>query len=347
MALTEQSEWKLQYFEAAPVAIVLFRADELLACNAAARQLQKHLNIDPEYLYDLAQDAVKQQNQCGCCQIQKHIQEIVMPVLAEDEESVDAGYYMFYKELDSEQQICSLTLKSCCTVNRSVRLAKQAVINRQITRANEYDRQKISADLHDNISQSLYFARLGIQQLGRDKISLEERQRQTQTIMTQLNDMLVEIKNLALTVRPAVMDQAGLLPALKILATRLKATTGLSILVGGRAETNQLAQPVQDAMYRVAQEALNNAIKHAQPEEIVILLAEHEHFIALQIIDDGCGFDVHQHQTFNSCSLGMRDMHERIKALNGIFKIESVLNEGTTVTVKFPVNAAKGSFENV
>jgi two-component system sensor histidine kinase NreB len=349
--LNENEKWITRYFENAPVAIILFQEDEMLACNQAARCLKAKLNFDPHYLYEIAQAAVDRQGRpvtdCPTCEIAKKTQEVVVPVLAEGDESVDAGYLMFYKTLDDAAHITSLTLKSCSSVNRGLRLAQHDEINRVIVRANEADRHQISADLHDNIAQGLYFAMTGVNCLANDALSATERADQAAAITKQLQATLAEVKNMALSVRPSVMDDFGLFAALRALATRLQATTGIQISVSGNALPEELSGEIQSAMYRVAQEAINNALKHANAHEIMILLVEHHHFITLQIIDDGDGFDVSQHTQFNGHSLGLSDMHDRIKALNGVFALISQPGAGTTVQVKFPVCTDKGSLQNV
>lgn len=349
--MNENDQWITRYFENAPVAIILFQEDEMLACNQAARCLQNQLNFDPHYLYEIARAAVTQQGRpvtdCPTCEIAQHAQEIVVPVLAANDDSADAGYLMFYKELDHAQQVTSLTLKSCCSVDRGVRLAQTEALSRYVVKANEADRHQISADLHDNVAQGLYFAMTGVKRLANAQLTATERLTQAEAISQQLQATLAEVKNMALTVRPSVMDDFGLFAALRALATRMQATTGLSISVSGNADPEQLSQAIQSAMYRVAQEAINNAIKHANASEIVILLVEHHHFITLQVIDDGDGFDVAAHQGFNGHSLGLRDMRERIKSLSGIFALNSEPGSGTTVTVKFPVCTCKGSLQHV
>lgn len=349
--MNENEKWITRYFENAPVAIILFREDEILACNQAARCLKAQLNFDPHYLYEIAQAAVDRQGHpvtdCPTCEIANQMREVVVPVLAEEDDSVDAGYLMFYKALDTAAHVTSLTLKSCSSVNRGLRLAQHDEIDRVVVRANEADRHQISADLHDNIAQGLYFATTGVKRLASGELSAAERADQAAAITQQLQATLAEVKNMALTVRPSVMDDFGLFAALRALATRLQATTGIQISVSGNAAPEQLSSAVQSAMYRVAQEAINNALKHANAQEIMILLVEHHHYITLQIIDDGAGFDVSQHTQFNGHSLGLSDMHDRIKALNGVFTLNSQPGAGTTVQVKFPVCTSKGSLQNV
>ena len=349
--MNENEKWITRYFENAPVAIILFQEDEMLACNQAARCLKEKLNFDPHYLYEIGHAAVNQQGRpvtdCPTCEIAKQAREVVVPVLAAEDDSVDAGYLMFYKALDLRQHISSLTLKSCSSVNRGLRLAQNEEISRYVVKANEEDRHQISADLHDNVAQGLYFATTGVKRLANCDLSPAERQEQAEAITKQLQATLAEVRNMALAVRPSVMDDFGLFAALRSLATRLQSTTGIAISVGGNAKPEQLSSAIQSAMYRVAQEAINNAVKHANPQEIMLLLVEHNHFITLQIIDDGDGFDVAKHSQFNGHSLGLSDMHERIKSLSGIFQLESTPGVGTTVSVKFPVCTSKGSLQHV
>lgn len=158
-------------------------------------------------------------------------------------------------------------------------------------------------------------------------------------IEMQLQETLAEIKEMALDIRPAVLDSFGLIPAIKTLAKRLQASSGVVInILAADESTVHLSQDVQNALYRVCQEAINNALRHAHPSEVNVLLTKHSHAIQMQILDDGCGFVLSQQDKFNGHSLGLMNMKERIAALNGSFQISSQPGEGTTVTVKFPFN---------
>ncbi|KRM77633.1 histidine kinase [Secundilactobacillus collinoides] len=337
------------YFENAPVAIMLFQDDDLILSNRQAQCLHDHLHFDPRYLIQMAQAAAKDRNAsrigCSDCAVCQVLNEFSMPVLCGDEQ--ESGYYMVYKLLDDEQALSSLTLKNQAAIDHVRTLADHERNKQTAMHASELERKRISADLHDNIAQGVYSAIMGVKHLSSCPLSEPELKTRTLAIADELKNTLVEVKDMALDVRPSVLDQFGLFAALKTLAKRLQTNSGVAISVLGNAHPEELPRPVQSALYRVAQEAMNNTLKHANATEIDVLLIEHDHFITLQVIDDGDGFNVSEHQAFNGHSLGLHDMNDRIKSLNGIFDLQSDPQVGTTITVKFPVQTNKGSFQHV
>lgn len=329
------------YFDNAPVAIMLFKDDTLLASNHLADELQQTLNLDPTYLLDMAKTVLHNHQSemvdCAACAPCQQQTELAIPVLTNKVSPESSCCYMLYKVLDAEQGLVSLTLKNQNSITKVINQATQEHSDQITIDAEQKERQRISADLHDCISQNIYSSVMGVKRLTNEQLTPQETNDLSGSIIDQLNNTLTEIKDMALTIRPAVLDNFGLFCALRTLAKRLESSTGIKITVAGNAQPEKLTTIMQNALYTVAQESINNVLKHAHATEIVLLLVEHANFITLEIIDDGTGFDVKEHQQFNGHSLGLQNMNDRIKSLNGIFKIESDPTIGTTITVKFPV----------
>lgn len=334
-------DWLGQYFDHSTDAIFIFKDDALLVQNQMAKELEQELEVDPMYLLQVADTSVKQKysqtNGCFNCIIQNKMTNLSVPLTLTDDSTHPLHYFMVYSILDKTAHLFSITLKSRGTINRMDQLAQQRKLTRYVNRAHELERKRISEDLHDSIAQGIYSAIIGIRRLRNADLSTEQLTALSNVIENQLDDTLKEVKGMALDIRPSVLDNFGLLPALKVLANRLEENSGVTIEVAGKADTSVLSEDVQSVLYRIAQEAINNALKHANASEITVLLVNHQHFIILEIIDDGDGFDVPSHQSFNGRSLGLLNMSERVKALNGTFNIKSKLHDGTTVTAKFPV----------
>ncbi|WP_125761216.1 sensor histidine kinase [Companilactobacillus hulinensis] len=339
--MLETAQWINNYFNESTDAIMIFKDNELLVSNHMAKELQKELNMNPKYLLEIADSSVKQKfsptENCFNCIIQNKMKQISIPITLAKNMPHPLSYFMIYNVIDQEEHVFSLTLKNRGTINRMDQLAQQRKLTQYVNRANENERKRISEDLHDSIAQGVYSAIMGVRRLSDTTMSPEKLSQLTDVIQSQLNDTLTEVKRMALDIRPSVLDSFGLLSALRVLSKRLQENSGVTIDVIGNADTSGLSNDIQSVLYRIAQEAINNALKHANANEISILLVSHDHFITLEIIDDGDGFNVPKHQTFNGRSLGLMNMNERVKALNGAFSIKSKLNEGTTVTVKFPV----------
>ena len=149
--------------------------------------------------------------------------------------------------------------------------------------------------------------------------------------------MLADLHSLAVNLRPATLYRLGLLPALHAYATELGRPYGVSV----RAEDNgleakALTPDVETMLYRIAQEALTNAIRHANASQIGILATKHDGRLTVVIEDDGEGFDVEE--AVRGGGLGLVGMRERAKMLGGVLTIESRLGQGTAVYIQVPLN---------
>lgn len=338
--MLETKEWIKRYFEEASDAVLIFKDDELIVCNQLATDLRDELHLDPKYLIEVADASVRQKfsqtDNCFSCAIKNHMQEISVSITLANDMPHPLKYFMIYHVIDADNHVYSLTLKNRGTIQRMDQLAQQRRLNQYVNRAYEEERKRISQDLHDSIAQGVYSAIMGVRRLRDADVSEAEINQLTQVIEQQLDDTLSEVKGMALDIRPSVLDNFGLLPALKVLAKRLEENSGVTITVVGNANTDKLSTNVQSVLYRIGQESINNALKHADANEIEVLLVTHDHYIILEIMDDGKGFNVPDHQGFNGRSLGLMNMNERVKALNGAFEIKSTPGVGTTVTAKFP-----------
>lgn len=339
--MLETQSWIKRYFDEATDAVFIFENHELVICNQLANELQQELKIDPQYLLEVADTAVQQQfsqtDNCFSCVIKNHMRNISIPINLSHDTVHPLNYFLVYHLIDQPQHVFSLTLKSRGVIKRMDQLAQQRQLTQYVNRAHEEERKRISQDLHDSIAQGVYSAIMGVRRLNEQALTTNDLTTLTKEIEHQLTDTLAEVKGMALDIRPSVLDNFGLLPALRVLAKRLSENSGVMISVNGNTTTANLETDVQSVLYRIGQEAINNALKHAQADEINVLLVAHDHYIILEIIDDGVGFDVPKHHRFNGRSLGLMNMNERVKALNGTFEIKSKPGTGTTVTAKFPI----------
>lgn len=341
--MLESVSWVEKNFNETPDAIFIFRDDQLLVSNHAAQTLQADHALSTAYITKLMNSVVKQQksrtNDCFNCVV-LDMAKTAIPFTLPVKGAHSLSFFLVYSELDAAQNVYSLTLKSSDLMQRVDQLAQQRKLVQYVNRAHEEERKRLSQDLHDSIAQGVYSSIMGVRHLEStvNNADPEAFARQTKLIESQLYATLQEIKGMALDIRPSVLDSFGLMAALKALAKRLEENTGIDIIVVTRdAEELKLSEDVQTVLYRIAQEAMTNAIKHAEANEINLFLVAHEHEISLEIIDDGTGFDVKQHVSFNGHSLGLINMNERVKSLHGTFQIKSEPGSGTTVTATFPI----------
>jgi signal transduction histidine kinase len=197
------------------------------------------------------------------------------------------------------------------------------------------ERQKLARELHDSVSQALYGIALGartadeiIRQAPETTKSLSE---PIAYILDLVEAALAEMRALIFELRPESLEKEGLVVALQkhIAAVQTRYKIPISL--------NNPSEPVlplskKEACYRVAQEAIQNSIKHAQASHITVLLTEEDQRYCLQIIDDGRGFDALKEYPGH---LGLKSMHERIERLEGELRIDSTPGSGTAISACF------------
>ncbi|MRN06774.1 sensor histidine kinase [Lactobacillus sp. 0.1XD8-4] len=339
--MLETANWVQTYFNQSPDAIFLFKNDDLLVSNQPAQQLIASLKLNVDYLLRMGKNAWSQheKDNCASCLIKGRLNRATIPVVFNQDSPHPFHFSLIYQPLSASQNIIALTLENREQQQRISQVEQQRILNQYISEAHEKERQKISQDLHDSIAQEVYSAIIGVHRLATQPNCDSQRVQKISTaVEKQLRATLMEIKNMALNIRPSVLDNFGLIPAIKGLAKRVQASTGIRINVVALTSADNLSANVQNVLYRISQEAINNAVKHANPTEINIIMTNHHNYIKLEVLDNGTGFDSNYQASFNGHSLGLMNMNERVKAYNGAFIITSKINKGTTVKVEFPYN---------
>ncbi|MEQ9305666.1 MAG: ATP-binding protein, partial [Marinoscillum sp.] len=146
---------------------------------------------------------------------------------------------------------------------------------------------------------------------------------------------LIVTKNIATRLRPAILDKLGLIPAIEWLVEDQERKSGVSIYLAIQSSPGVYDNSVSIACFRICQEALTNAMKHAKASELTVSLEEQEEFLLLSIDDNGVGMDMdNQGKPF---SLGILGMKERAELINGVLDINSKPGSGTKIQLKVPV----------
>lgn len=195
------------------------------------------------------------------------------------------------------------------------------------------ERQRLARELHDSVNQALYainlYATAANRKLQADDI--EGARQNLETLGTTARDALSEMRLLVFELRPPILKQKGLVNAIQERLKSVEERTGLEIGLKARL-TSSLPGHIEDALYRIVQEALNNIIKHAQASQVNIHLIQSGQTLLLHVQDDGAGFDLDQ--ASQSGGLGLKTMQERADAIQGNFSIRSAPGEGTELTLK-------------
>ena len=220
----------------------------------------------------------------------------------------------------------------------------QRVLDHMRAAAIQHERRRIARELHDAVTQTLFTISVVADVLPR----LWERDRDT--ALRSLEDLrrlaqgaLAEMRTLLLELRPEALERARLSDLLVQLAeavsVRLPAPVAVTI-----DDAPDLPLPVKVALYRIAQEALNNVVKYAEASAATVCLHRDPGGLTLTIRDDGIGFDIEQ---VSSDHLGLRIMRERAEEIGARLAIRSVQQHGTEVTVSWPAEARAGEDEAV
>ena len=204
---------------------------------------------------------------------------------------------------------------------------------RRLNEVLEGELKRIAHALHDEAGQLLASVHIAIAVVA-GELPSEFRPR-FDAIEQLLKQIEAELRNLSHELRPTVLDNLGLVPALEMLAERVEIRTGLAVSVSVSGDMHARLPPtVESALYRIVQEALNNAVKHAHAKSVTIELRHTPLKIACSVRDDGIGFANRQQ---GMQGLGLIGIRERLAALGGSLRVVSEPQRGTTLLADIPL----------
>jgi signal transduction histidine kinase len=209
-------------------------------------------------------------------------------------------------------------------------------LSAKLVRAQEEERRKLSRELHDEIGQSFSAVLMEAENLL-DLESAPEVRQHIEAIRTVAEKGMNEIRNMALLLRPSMLDDFGLVPALDWQARETAKRTGMRVQVASEV-ADELPEEHKTCIYRVVQEALNNCARHAQAHAVQVAVRSEAGEILLSVQDDGSGFD-----TARVRGVGLLGMEERVKHLGGTFELDSKPGLGTRIHIKLPLRAMNGN----
>jgi PAS domain S-box-containing protein len=213
-------------------------------------------------------------------------------------------------------------------------------LSRQVLRAQEEERKRISRELHDVIAQTLTGINIRLAALKKEASVNTKGLGRTIARTQRLVEKSVDIVHrFARELRPAVLDDLGLIPALHSFMKNFAARTGVhASLTAFTMKVDNLDAARRTALFRVAQEALTNVDRHAQASRVEVNIQKLPDGICMKIKDDGKSFKVERVLPANGGTrLGLLGMRERVEMIGGSFNIESVPGKGTTITAQIPL----------
>lgn len=215
---------------------------------------------------------------------------------------------------------------------------KLQVLSRRLVATQETERRHLARELHDEIGQGLTVAQLNLQALLQvpDTAALKPRLEKSLEVVERV---LEQVRDISLNLRPSILDDLGLEPALRWLTIRQAALVGLQVEFHAEPLEQRLDSVIETECFRVAQGALTNVVRHAQAKIVSVELRKEDGQLHLRVRDDGVGFDVAslREKAVHGASLGLLSMEERAALAGGGLEFTSVPNRGSEVHAWFPL----------
>ncbi|MBI4380336.1 MAG: HAMP domain-containing protein [candidate division NC10 bacterium] len=245
-------------------------------------------------------------------------------------------------ELSAAFNRMSVELKRSRDELRQKEEMRQRLLTQLIT-AQEEERKRISRGLHDEAGQALTSILVGLK-LIENATDIREAHQQSGSLRALTVETLEALHDLSLNLRPGVLDELGLAAALEHYVKDFGAKHGLATDFQAHGfDSRRLPAPIETTMYRIAQEALTNVVRHARAANVSVLLERRGNSAILIVEDDGRGFEVESvvGRSRNEGRLGIFGMQERAFRIDGTLTIESSSGGGTTVFVEVPLSKAE------
>jgi signal transduction histidine kinase len=207
----------------------------------------------------------------------------------------------------------------------------------QVMEAQETERRRLAIVLHDELGQALTAIKINLQ--AQDRFSGQTRAELNTETVGMVEDALRQVRRLALALRPPMLDDLGLVPALRWIAEHTEAHDDLVVRVHANNLASRPAPKIETACFRIAQESLTNIVRHAKAHFVEIDLSQDVDALVLCVKDDGCGFDVAamRKRALAGGSMGMLGMQERAALIGGQLDIASAPGQGSRVRLSCPL----------
>ncbi|HVH58492.1 MAG TPA: sensor histidine kinase [Vicinamibacterales bacterium] len=215
-------------------------------------------------------------------------------------------------------------------------------LSQQLVATQEEERKKLSRELHDHVGQVLTALRMELGSIDRLRAAGDGALARAVAESRQLVDNMVRtVRDLALGLRPSMLDDFGLQPALEWHAREFTRRYNLPVDLTISGELSQLVDPYATCIYRVVQEALTNCIRHAKASHIRVTVAGGIDTLAVAVVDNGVGINPESRRS----GLGLRGIEERVRDLGGNVEIHTAPGVGTSLTIRIPMPQGNTSEE--
>ncbi|WP_241077818.1 type IV pili methyl-accepting chemotaxis transducer N-terminal domain-containing protein [Flavimarina sp. Hel_I_48] len=219
------------------------------------------------------------------------------------------------------------------------RIIHQKTISRQLIENQEQEQKRIAQDLHDGIGQMLTGLKYNLESI--DLSDLEKTEKKLENLKMLSLEIIKGIRTATFNLTPPELTDHGLVPALAKLAKELSNLTGNAIQLENKTDFNKrLDLLIEINAYRITQEAINNAIKYAASDYILVRIAHSPNLLSISINDNGKGFETEEtkKERRGDGGMGMTFMRERTNYINGRLFVNSELEKGTRITLNIPID---------
>ena len=261
-------------------------------------------------------------------------------------------YYFTGKRVEFSGVPCLIGMGIDISVRKNAEAATEQyarrlqATSRRLLTVQEAERRALARELHDAVGQELTALSLNLTiidgalpDLTAPKI--HERLEDSQEL---LEETTRHLRNIMMELRPPGLDELGLLVALREHVRQVARRSDLAAEVAGVEPQPRLGPTEEIALFRIAQEALNNIVKHAHAGEVTVTLQQSDHCVVLSIVDDGVGFDMATKPIMGGYGMGTTTMRERAEAIGATLQLQSAPGEGTRIVVElsWPQEAQPG-----
>jgi signal transduction histidine kinase len=223
--------------------------------------------------------------------------------------------------------VAQITVRQAAERRAEDNAARLQALSTRLLTVQEEERRAIAQELHDQVGQLLTGLRFRIEAARTEPAALSE-------ALAVTDELLRTVRELTLQLRPRMLDDLGLRPALEWHIDRFRNQTGIAVELDLALPTSRLSNILETTVYRIVQEALTNVARHSGARAAVVTIAADEHALHVEVSDRGCGFDTAAALAKNN-SLGLAGLAERIRLAGGSLELFSAAGQGTRIHAEF------------